>query len=43
MVYPRKCYDCKKELTGKYWLITGFPHNGYKASRANYCAACCDK
>lgn len=43
MVYPRKCYDCKKELTNKYWLITGIPLNREKASRANYCATCCDK
>ncbi|CAG8847935.1 26831_t:CDS:2, partial [Racocetra persica] len=36
----RNCRDCKKELVGKYYLITGIPRNGYEASRANYCASC---
>ncbi|KLL05049.1 MAG: hypothetical protein MRERV_6c022 [Mycoplasmataceae bacterium RV_VA103A] len=43
MARKRNCRDCKKELVGKYYLITGLPHNGYKASRANYCASCVDK
>ena len=42
MTYPRKCQNCKKELTIKYWVIVGFS-NGYKASRGNFCFACCDK
>ena len=43
MARKRNCRDCKRELTGKYYIITGLPRNGYEASRANYCASCRDK
>ncbi|KLL02731.1 MAG: hypothetical protein MRECE_49c012 [Mycoplasmataceae bacterium CE_OT135] len=43
MARQRECQVCKKQLTSKYWMITGYPRNNYKASRANYCASCCDK
>jgi hypothetical protein len=41
MARQRKCRDCKKELTGKYYIISGV--GGYEASRANFCSLCCDK
>ena len=41
MTRKRNCRDCKKELVGKYYLITGT--GGYEASRANFCSLCCDK
>ena len=43
MARQRSCFDCKKQLTDKYYLIVGFPHNHEKASRANYCSECCAK
>ncbi len=43
MTRKRECKDCKKELTGKYYLIVGAFMNGYEASRANFCSSCCDK
>ena len=41
MARQRKCRDCKKGLTGKYYIISGT--RGFEASRANFCSSCCDK